>query len=42
MLGPEVSVSPHFRYQVCLARQTDRQPVKADLKAIGRNFMWYH
>jgi hypothetical protein len=42
MLGPEVTVNPHFRYQVYLARQTDRLPTKSDLNAIGLNFMWYH
>jgi hypothetical protein len=42
MLGPEVTVNPHFRYQVYLARQTDRLPTRSDLNALGLNFMWYY
>lgn len=41
MLGSEVTVNLHCRYQVYLARQTDRQPTKSDLTPIGLNFMCY-
>jgi hypothetical protein len=41
MLGPEVAVNPHFRYQIYLGRQTDRLPTKSDLNVLGVNFMWY-
>jgi hypothetical protein len=38
MSGPEVTVNPHFRYEVYVARQTDRLPEKSDLNALGVNF----
>jgi len=41
-LGPEITVGPHFRYEVYLARQTDRLPKKDALNALGLNFKWYY
>ncbi len=40
-LGPEVTVNPHFRYEIYLARQHDRLPEKSDLNALGVNLKWY-
>ena len=41
-LGPEVTVSKHFRYEIYLARQVDHLPAKSDLNALGLNFKWYY
>jgi hypothetical protein len=40
-LGPEVTVSRHFRYEIYFARQNDRLPKQSDLNALGVNFKWY-
>lgn len=40
-LGPEITVGPHFRYEIYLARQVDRLPTKSDLDALGVNLKWY-
>lgn len=41
-LGPEITVGPHFRYEIYLARQVERLPQRSDLNAIGVNFKWYY
>jgi hypothetical protein len=41
-LGPEVTVGPHFRYEIYLARQNDRFPEKSELDAVGVNLKWYY
>jgi hypothetical protein len=41
-LGPEITVGPHFRYEIYLARQVDRLPKRSDLNALGLNFKWYY
>lgn len=40
-LGPEITVGPHFRYEIYLAYQSDRLPKKSDLNALGVNLKWY-
>jgi hypothetical protein len=41
-LGPEVTLSPHFRFEIYLARQDDRLPGPSDLDALGLNLKWYY
>ena len=42
MFGPEITVSPHFRYEVYVARQVDRLPERTDTSVFGLNFKWYY
>jgi hypothetical protein len=42
MLGPEVTVSEHFRFEVYLARQQDHLPSPAGLNALGFVAKWYY
>jgi hypothetical protein len=39
--GPEVTVNPHFRYEIYVARQVDRLPTKETLNALGFVAKWY-
>jgi len=41
-LGTEITVGPHFRFEVYLARQNDSLPTRSDLNAVGLNFKWYY
>ena len=41
-LGPEVTVGPHFRFEIYLARQDDRLPRSTALDALGLNLKWYY
>lgn len=41
-VGPEVTINDRFRYEVYLARQSDRLPVRSDLTALGINLKWYY
>jgi len=41
-IGSEVTLTTHFRYEIYLARQTDRLPKDSDLNAFGVNFKWYY
>jgi hypothetical protein len=41
-LGPEVTVSPHFRFEIYLARQDDDLPAESDLNVLGVNLKWYY
>lgn len=41
MFGPEVTVNPHFRFQIFLARQNDLLPKQSTLNALGVNLMGY-
>ena len=41
-LGPEVTINKHFRFELYLARQSDRLPQKSDLDALGLNLKWYY
>lgn len=41
-LGPEITVSPHFRYEIYVARQYDRLPQNSDLDAVGVTLKWYY
>jgi len=41
-LGTEITVNPHFRYEIYLARQSDRPPNENDLNAVGVIFKWYY
>jgi hypothetical protein len=40
--GPEITVNPHFRYEVYMARQVDSLPNRTDLNAFGLNLKWYY
>jgi hypothetical protein len=40
-VGPEVTVSNHFRFEVYFARQIDHLPEKQYLNALGANLKWY-
>jgi hypothetical protein len=40
-LGPEVTLNPHFRYEIYLARQVDRLPKTETLNALGFVAKWY-
>jgi hypothetical protein len=42
MLGPEITVNDHFRYEVYVSRQVDALPKKSDLNAFGLNLKWYY
>jgi len=39
--GPEVTVNPHFRYEIYVARQVDRLPANETLNALGFVAKWY-
>jgi hypothetical protein len=39
--GPEVTVGPHFRYELYLARQIDYEPTESRVDAFGLNLKWY-
>ncbi len=41
-VGPEVTVSDHFRYEVYFARQIDSLPEKQIVDALGVNLKWYY
>ena len=40
--GAEITVNPHFRYEVYVARQNDRLPKDQDLNALGFTAKWYY
>jgi hypothetical protein len=40
--GPEVTVTPHFRYEIYLARKDERPPGKERLNAFGFVAKWYY
>lgn len=40
-VGAEVTMTDHFRYEVCVARQADRLPDEKDLDALGIVLKWY-
>jgi hypothetical protein len=40
--GPEITVNKHFRYEVYLAYQVDRQPKRESLGALGVVAKWYY
>ena len=40
--GTEVTVNQHFRYEIYLARQTDRLPSEESLNALGGVVKWYY
>jgi len=40
--GTEVTVDPHFRFELCLARQTDDLPDASSLNALGVVAKWYY
>ena len=35
-------INKHFRFELYLARQSDRLPQKSDLDALGLNLKWYY
>jgi len=39
--GPEITMSPQFRFEVYGAYQSDRLPEATDLAALGVNLKWY-
>lgn len=41
-LGAEITLTDHFRYELYLARQTDRLPQEKDLDALGVVLKWYY
>jgi len=41
-MGPEVTVTPHFRYEIYLARKDERVPSKDSLNALGFVAKWYY
>jgi hypothetical protein len=41
-LGTEVTATDHFRYEVYVARQTDRLPNEKNLNALGVVLKWYY
>jgi hypothetical protein len=41
LLGPEVTVSPGFRFELYLARQVDHRPRESVLNALGLMGKWY-
>ena len=41
-LGPEVTMGPHFRFEIYVARQNDRLPEESTLRALGLNLKWYY
>jgi len=41
-VGPEVTVSRHFRFELFLARQTDHLPSASSLNAFGVVGKWYY
>ena len=41
-LGPEVTMSPHFRFEIYVARQVDTLPSHSTLDALGLNLKWYY
>ena len=41
-LGPEVTMSEHFRFEIYLERQNQRLPERSDLNALGLNLKWYY
>jgi hypothetical protein len=41
-LSTEVTVDPHFRYEIYLARQNDRLPEESNLDALGVMAKWYY
>lgn len=41
-LGPEVTVSQHFRYEIYVARQNDRLPSASSTNAFGVVAKWYY
>jgi hypothetical protein len=41
-LGAEVTVDKHFRYEIYLARQNDRQPTELSVNALGLVAKWYY
>lgn len=40
--GSEITVNKHFRYELFLARQTDRQPTASAVNAFGVVAKWYY
>jgi hypothetical protein len=40
--GAEVTVSPHFRYEIILASQIDRLPVRVSVGALAVVAKWYY
>lgn len=40
--GTEITVDKHFRYELFLARQNDRQPRQQSLNALGLVAKWYY
>lgn len=40
--GTEITVDRHFRYELFLARQNDRQPRQQSLNALGLVAKWYY
>jgi len=40
--GAEVTVNPHFRYEIYLAAQVDRLPKQTRVGALGVVAKWYH
>jgi hypothetical protein len=41
-MGPEVTVTSHFRYEIYLARKDERLPSKETLNALGFVAKWYY
>jgi hypothetical protein len=41
-LGTEVTLNPHFRYEIYVARQTDRLPSASNTNAFGVVAKWYY
>jgi hypothetical protein len=41
-LGPEVTLSKHFRFEIYLARQEDRLPSSSSTNAVGVVMKWYY
>jgi len=41
-IGSSVTVNPHFRYEVYVARQVERLPEEKNLNALGVVLKWYY